>query len=104
MKKVVLPLLMLSLTCVSMRAQEKEESTVKGANDFKRSSIEFGGGFAKAANPMTEGYHMSTTNFFNANLGFRYMFNTKFGLKLTGFYDKFKEDDISLPFETSAYG
>jgi len=103
MKKVVLPLLMLSLTCVSMRAQETEESTGTGANDFKKSSIELGFGFAKAANPMTSGYHMKTTNLFDANLGFRYMFSTKFGLKLTGFYDKFKED-LGPEFETSAYG
>jgi len=104
MKKVVLPLLMLTLACASVRAQDKEESTTTGANDFKKSSIELGFGFAKAANPMTEGYHMTTTNLFDANLGFRYMFNTKFGLKLTGFYDRFEGDDISADFESQAYG
>jgi len=103
MKKVVLPLLMLTLAYASVRAQDKEENTTTGANDFKKWSIEVGGGFAKAANPMTEGYHMKTTNLFDANLGFRYMFSTKFGLKLTGFYDQYK-DDMGPEFKSNSYG
>ncbi|MFL9844034.1 OmpA family protein [Flavobacterium rhizosphaerae] len=99
MKKIVLPLLFLGLATTSLSAQES------GANDFNKFSIDFGGGFNKAANPMTEGYHMKTTNLFNANLGFRYMFNTKFGVKLEGYYDKFQEDDISRgDFDTNVMG
>ncbi|QEE50550.1 OmpA family protein [Flavobacterium alkalisoli] len=90
MKKVVLPLLMICLTSASLKAQDVQETG--NMNDFNKWSIDVNGGFSKPANPMSPGYHSSAFNFFHADLGFRYMFNTKFGLKLGAGYDKMSED------------
>lgn len=94
MKKVVLPFLMLCLTSASLSAQE----TSTNSNDFNKWSIEAGGGFSKAANPVMDGYHIKAFNLFHAELGFRYMFNTKFGLRLDGGYDVLNaEGSMGLP-------
>lgn len=85
MKKIFLPLLLVSLTG-AVSAQEG------GANDFNKWSVDVNGGVNKAANPMSQGYHMNANNLFHADLGFRYMFNTKFGLKLHGSYDVLNDD------------
>lgn len=98
MKKVVLPLLLLSLTSASVIAQEAQEAT--SANDYNKWSIDINGGANKPTNPMTLGYDVKALNFFHADLGFRYMFNTKFGMKLHGGYDVFNSDDNSPEFET----
>ena len=99
MKKIVLPLLLLGLTTASVTAQEQETATV--SNEFNKWSIDFHGGFNKASNPLSDGYHIKATNLFHADLGFRYMFNTKFGLKFEGGYDVLNSDtDRSPEFET----
>lgn len=85
MKKIFLPLLLVSLAG-AVNAQEG------GANDFNKWSVDVNGGVNKAANPMSQGYHMNANNLFHADLGFRYMFNTKFGLKLHGSYDVLNDD------------
>lgn len=103
MKKLVLPLLMLCLGTAAMHAQEKEkqeDENTTGATNFNKWSIDVQGGLNKATNPMAPGYHIKATNFFHADLGFRYNFNTKFGLKLQGGYDVLNNDESSLPFET----
>ncbi|PHK36969.1 hypothetical protein VF13_36890 [Nostoc linckia z16] len=97
MKKIVLPLLMLCLASSGLYAQKDEETTTTGANDFNKWSIDFGGGFSKAANPITPGYHVKAFNLFHAELGFRYMFNTKFGLKLDGGYDMLNLEGNGAP-------
>lgn len=98
MKKVVLPLLLLCLTSASVSAQDTQQTT--SSNDYNKWSIDVNGGLNKPANPMSPGYNVDATNFFHANLGFRYMFNTKFGMKLHGGYDVFNNDDNSPEFET----
>ena len=45
-------------------------------------SIELNGGLNKPTRTMTEGYSTSTLSPFHADLGVRYMFSPKFGLKL----------------------
>lgn len=98
MKKIVLPLLMLCLAPAALRAQEEKTTAV---NEYNKWSIDAAFGTNKAANPMTPGYHMQVTNMFHADLGFRYMFNTKFGLKLQGGYDVLNDDgDGSLEFRS----
>ncbi|WP_240339574.1 OmpA family protein [Flavobacterium arcticum] len=95
MKKIVLSLLLISLASIEMNAQDG------GANDFNKWSIDINGGVNKAANPFTPGYHMNADNLFHADLGFRYMFNTKFGLKIQGGYDVLNDDgDTSAEFQT----
>jgi OOP family OmpA-OmpF porin len=90
MKKIVLPFLFFCLGTLHLSAQEEGESV--GSNDFNRWSVEANGGFSKAANPVMEGYNIKAFNLFHADLGFRYMLNTKFGFKLEGGYDVLNAD------------
>jgi OmpA-OmpF porin, OOP family len=99
MKKAVLPLLLLSLT-QGVMAQDAEKKTPQ---DYNKWSVEIAAGVNKAANPMSPGYHVDGYNFYHADLGARYMFNTKFGIKASGGIDRFKGDDISEDFETKYY-
>ena len=93
MKKVVLPLVMFCLAATGLQAQENESSGT-GANDFNKWSIDFGGGVAKTTGPFGDASsYVDAFNFFHADLGFRYMFNTKFGLKVSGNYDVINETD-----------
>jgi len=101
MKKIVLPLLLLCLTSASVSAQEDVQATTTSDTDYNKWSIDINGGLNKATNPMAPGYFIKATNLFHADLGFRYMFNTKFGMKFSGGYDKFESADTSLEFETS---
>jgi OOP family OmpA-OmpF porin len=77
--------------------------------DYNKWSVELGVGGNKPIEPFTKGYSSSNeTNFFNIGKpdhiegGIRYMFNTKFGVKLDAAYDKFSnfESSTSLPFES----
>jgi OOP family OmpA-OmpF porin len=100
MNKIVLSLLLMCAGSASVFAQADEQDTIQGSNDFNKWSIDINGGLNKATNPMAKGYYIKATNFFHADLGFRYMFNTKFGLKLEGGYDVLNNDENSLPFKT----
>lgn len=100
MKKNLLLLAFLSLGAVAVA---QEEGTVtqeeKTGVDFNRFSIEANGGFSKANNPFADGYYTDIAPL-HVDLGVRYMFNPKFGLRLQAGYDTMKENDISLPFST----
>lgn len=105
MKKIVLPLLLLGLTSAGLHAQELQESSSTQTstnvnNDYNKWSIDVNGGLNRATRPFAEGYSVKTVSLFHADLGFRYMFNTKFGLKLAGGYDRFENNDGSLDFES----
>lgn len=71
-------------------------------NDYNKWSIELGAGGNKPIDPFAIGYSSSDPakflNFTQAdhfNLGVRYMFNTKFGLKVDGAFDKVRNLDGS---------
>jgi OOP family OmpA-OmpF porin len=81
-----------------MSAQDAPETT--SDNDYNKWSIDVNGGINKPTNPMAPEYNVKAFNFFRADLGFRYMFNTKFGMKLHGGYDVFNSDDNGPEFET----
>ncbi len=68
---------------------------------YNKWSIELNGGVNKPIRTMTEGYTTETLNLFHGDLGVRYMFNPKFGLKLDFGYDKFQEADNTAPFEST---
>ena len=68
---------------------------------YNQWSIELNGGVNKPIRTMTAGYTTETLNLFHADLGVRYMFNPKFGLKLDFGYDKFQEADDTAPFEST---
>jgi len=106
MKKIVLPLLLLSLTTAGLQAQDLQQSTTTETstnvnNEFNKWSIDVNGGLNRATKPFAEGYSFPKFSLFHADLGFRYMFNTKFGIKLAGGFDRFTEGDNSLPYESN---
>ncbi len=98
MKKLLF-LLSLVGTSVLTFAQENENET----SGYNKWSIEVGGGANKATSAFTPGYYSETPDFYNANVGVRYMFNPKFGLKLSGNYDRLKEGKDSKDFESDLY-
>jgi len=94
----------LSLLILSFAATAQDMSTTSASSiekdPFDKWSIELNGGVNKPLRAMTPGYSTATLNPFHADLGVRYMFNPKFGLKLDFGYDKFQERDDTAPFES----
>jgi OmpA-OmpF porin, OOP family len=86
---------MISIANVNAQETEKKES------DFNKWSIELNGGLNKPTRTMSAGYYTKTFNPFHADLGVRYMFNPKFGVKLDFGYDKLEDGNGSAPFEST---
>lgn len=101
MKKILLTLT--SVLALSSAYAQTEEKANANTSDYNKWSIEVAGGVNKFQRPATSGYYTSTPSFYNADLGVRYMFNNKFGLKLDAGYYNFTEKDGSLPFESHYY-
>lgn len=53
--------------------------------------------------PMAAQYDAATLNLFHVGLGFRYSFNTKFGMRLSGGYDNFRERSGTPDFTSDYY-
>lgn len=119
MKKIIL-INFLALTFASNYAQTKNNSadksvtteTKKTVSSYNKWSLEFSSGQSKGVKPYTPGYYSSNPNKFignfifnNYNLGVRYMFSAKFGLKATLSSDKLENatDTDSKKFETQQY-
>ncbi|CAM3527803.1 OmpA family protein [Flavobacterium chungbukense] len=68
--------------------------------EYNKWSLELNGGVNKPTRAMTPGYTTESANFFHGDLGVRYMFNPKFGLKLDVGYDQFKEKKDTPDFES----
>jgi OOP family OmpA-OmpF porin len=99
MKKIVI-IMAFSLGLTSLQAQiEKEKNTV----DYNKWSVELGGGVNKPQRPMTSDYFTSTPNFYVGDLGVRYMFNNKFGLKADFGYNSFTGKNNSVDFDSKYY-
>ncbi|WP_289658608.1 OmpA family protein [Flavobacterium panacagri] len=83
-------------------AQNMATTSTKPSVDqeFNKWSIELNGGVNKPTRAMTPGYTTESANFFHGDLGVRYMFNPKFGLKLDVGYDQFKEKKNTPDFES----
>lgn len=94
MKKTVICLLA-ALGTLAIKAQEEK--------NYNRWSIEVEAGMHKPATPFSPGYYASTPSFWQGGLGFRYMFNDKFGAKLDFGYNSIENDDNSQPFKTEYY-
>ncbi|WP_426062572.1 OmpA family protein [Flavobacterium sp. DSP2-3-1] len=100
MKKIILTLVFAS-AITTMSAQTE---TVKSTeNDYNKWSIEIAGGVNKTQRPMTAGYFTSTPSPFVADLGVRYMFNNKFGLKADLGMNSFEGKNNSIDFDTKYY-
>lgn len=110
MKKITLLVVSLFFVAIGF-AQEEEKS--KSETNYNKFSIELGVGINRPDDNFSPGYYSSNPNdvfpFNNIghfNLGVRYMFNERFGLKLDGAYDIFEPEDDgngSLPFESKQY-
>lgn len=101
MKKIILTLV-LAASFASLNAQtetEKKESN----NDYNKWSIELDGGFNKPQRPMGAGAYTEIVSPYVVNLGARYMFNNKFGLKADFGYNSFQEETGSVDFDTKLY-
>jgi OOP family OmpA-OmpF porin len=102
-KLASLSFLMLSFAASAQDMTTTSTSTVTSIDKptYDKWSIELNGGVNKPIRTMTAGYTTETLNLFHADLGVRYMFNPKFGLKLDFGYDKFQEKDNTAPFEST---
>jgi OOP family OmpA-OmpF porin len=84
-----------------MNAQTEAEKTT--TEDFNKWSIEASGGFNKTERPTTAGAFTTSPSPFTVDLGVRYMFNNKFGLKADAGYNKLTSADGSNSFDTRYY-
>lgn len=90
MKKQILAIA--TLVAVGVQAQE-----------YNKWSIDLNGGVNKPTMGLTAGRYTATPSFWTANAGVRYMFNNKFGLRLGGGYDSFKNHEDALKFESNLW-
>ena len=100
MKKILLTLVF-AFALTTMNAQNETVETK--TTDFNKWSIELSGGFNKPQRPMTSGYSTTIVSPYTVDLGVRYMFNNKFGLKGDFGYNSFSEEEGSMPFDTKYY-
>ena len=100
MKKLMIALV-LAATVSSVNAQTETKTTTE--NDYNKWSIELAGGVNKPQRPMTSGYFTATPSPYIIDLGARYMFNNKFGLKADFGYNSFEGKNNSLSFDTKYY-
>ncbi|MBS4039006.1 MAG: OmpA family protein [Flavobacteriales bacterium] len=58
--------------------------------EYNRWSVDLNGGLTKPSNPFNAGFYAKTFGFVHGDLGIRYMFNPKFGVKADFGYDQFE--------------
>lgn len=105
MKKKLASLTLLLLTFAVNAQNETVTSTEPYIDNsaYDKWSIEINGGLNKPLRTLTPGYYNAVFNSLHLDLGARYMFSPKFGLKLDFGYDKFKDgDNDSLEFESKS--
>ena len=100
MKKLMFALV-LAATVSTVNAQTETKTTTE--NDYNKWSIELAGGVNKPQRPMTSGYFTATPSPYVIDLGARYMFNNKFGLKADFGYNSFEGKNSSASFDTKYY-
>lgn len=105
MKKLLLTFTLVSALTMSAQTEPVKVTTEASDTDsgYNKWSVELNGGVNKPQNPFTPGYNTSTPSPWNADLGVRYMFNNKFGIKGDIGYYKFKSGDDSADFESDYY-
>lgn len=73
------------------------------SQDFNKWSVDFGFGVHDAIYPLSPGFETGSPALGQASLGLRYMFNEKFGVRLTGGYHEFVDGDNSNQFKANYY-
>ncbi|WP_125722931.1 OmpA family protein [Flavobacterium ustbae] len=99
-KKLVSASLLLLSFAAGAQNMATTSTTPRVEQEYNKWSIELNGGVNKPTRAMTPGYTTESANFFHGDLGVRYMFNPKFGLKLDVGYDQFKEKKDTPDFES----
>ncbi|MFV5694087.1 OmpA family protein [Flavobacterium sp. LB3P122] len=100
MKKIILTLVFAS----AMTTMSAQTETVKSTEDgFNKWSVELAAGFNKPQRPMTPGYSTTLVSPYVVDLGVRYMFNNKFGLKADVGYNSFEGRNNSKDFDMKYY-
>jgi OOP family OmpA-OmpF porin len=102
MKKIILTLVFAS-AMTTLSAQTENVESASTGTEFNKWSVELAGGLNKPMRPMTAGYRTAVTSAYVADLGVRYMFNNKFGLKADFGYNSFKEGENSIGFDSKYY-
>lgn len=97
MKKIIL----ISFLFITSLVIGQEDESNKP--DYNRFSVELSAGLQKNGKPATDGYFTATPSFGQYGLGFRYMLNNRFGLRLGLGMNRFENADNSLPFKTNYY-
>lgn len=100
MKKILL-VLVFAFAINNLSAQN--ETVEKKPIDFNQWSFELAAGFNKPQRPMTAGYSTSLISPYVVDLGARYMFNNKFGLKADFGLNSFQGKKESIDFDTKYY-
>ena len=111
MKKFTLLVVAFFVASITFAQETSEDTKSNSDKDYNKFSIEANVGVNKPDDNFTPGYFSSNprdvfpmNKISHFNLGLRYMFNDRFGLKLDGAYDIFEPQDDnsgSLPFETT---
>ena len=93
--------LVFAISVLTINEETMNEKTTE--NDYNKWSIELAGGVNKTQRPMSANYFTSTPSPYTVDLGARYMFNNKFGLKADFGYNSFEGKNNSLSFDTKYY-
>lgn len=72
-------------------------------NAYNKWSVDLGAGFNKPQRPFSDGYTTNTVSPWTGDLGVRYMFNNKFGLKADFGYNSFTAKGSSIDFDSRYY-
>lgn len=100
MKKVLLALVFAFAINTLSAQNETVETKEIGFNQW---SFELAAGFNKPQRPMSSGYSTALISPYVVDLGVRYMFNNKFGLKADFGYNSFQGKKESVDFDTKYY-
>lgn len=85
------------LLCVCLLTNAQKNNNQK----FDNWSIDLGAGIHQAGSTLSPGYSPALLG--QGNLGIRYMFNNRFGLRLDLGYNSFQDADGSIPFKSNYY-
>lgn len=100
MKKITL-LFVLLLSGTIMFAQSDEKKPGSDYHSYNHWSIELQAGLTKPTRPMASGYAMRTPDFWQGDIGIRYMINENFGLKADFGYNFFDNHGNANDFEST---
>lgn len=113
MKRISSSLLIIVVVflCIDSNKMVAQDLNLKNVTELNKWSFEIGFGSNRAVRPFGAGYNSSEKNFFNLqslnhfDFGFRYMLNSKFGIKSDIAFDEItnKLENGSLPFRSLQY-